>query len=263
MTIRMASVRLALVAVFVTMAAVLVPVPTALAGQDVVVDDFPLVNEPRIMDGRVYAIDSYGDNVIVGGTFSTIRNPAGNAPLITQKYLFKFNVKTGQIDTGFTPVLDGEVEGVQISDDGQWIYIGGWFVTVNGQTRQRIVKLSTADGSVDPTFVANANNEVKDIALTGDGLIVGGRFRYINGTLRERLASVDLTTGAVQSSFNIPITDSRYEWAQYVQELETTPDGHWLVVGGNFQTVGGLHREQVAVIDLSGATASIANWETG
>ena len=50
---------------------------------------------------QFYAIDSHGDNVIVGGTFSTIRNSAVTDPEILQKYLFKFNVATGEIDPGF------------------------------------------------------------------------------------------------------------------------------------------------------------------
>ena len=262
MSIRMASVRMTLVAVFMTMAAVLVPIPTALAGQDVVVDDFPLANQPRVMDGTILAIDSDGDNVIVGGTFSTIRNGAFGSPEITQKYLFKFNANTGLIDQSFDPLLDGTVEGIAISADGQSIYVGGLFVTINGETRQRIAKLSMADGSVDSTFVANASSDVYDIALTDDSLIVGGKLRRINGVTRDRLAAVNLTTGAPVSSFTIGIADSRYEWGPYIQEMDVTPDGNWLVIGGNFQTVGGVHREQVAVIDLSGANATVANWAT-
>ncbi|MGB9358659.1 MAG: hypothetical protein WCC01_08885, partial [Acidimicrobiia bacterium] len=107
--------RLTLVAIFVMVAAVLVPIPNALATQDVVVRENALGNQPRIMDGSVHAIDSYGDDVLVGGTFSTIRNSEVTDPEILQKYLFKFNVATGEIDPGFDPVLDGAVEGIEIS----------------------------------------------------------------------------------------------------------------------------------------------------
>ena len=259
---RMTHFGLILVTALAMVATLFVAVPPARGAQDVVVDDFPLIDEPRVMDGRIYAIDSHGDDVIVGGTFSTIRGSTQADPEILQKYLFKFNVSTGEIDPAFTPVLDGEVEGVAISADGNSVFIAGDFVTVNGETHQRIAKLSMVDGSLDPTFDARANNEVKDIALTDDALIVAGRFRYLNGTVRERIGALDPSTGALLTSFDVTVTDSRYEFAPYVQEIDVSPNEQWLLIGGNFQTVDGQHREQVAVLALSGTSASLANWST-
>jgi len=255
-------VQLGLFAAFATLAVSIGTIAPAAATQSVVAQDFPVWNQPRVMDGRVYAIDSFGDDVIVGGTFTTIRNAPTSSPQVSQSYLFKFNVATGQIDTAFVPQLDAEVEGVAISDDGTSVYVAGDFTTVNGQTKERIVKLSFADGSVDPAFTADANNEVKDMALTGNQIIVGGRFKFINGQQRDRLAAVDATTGAVLASFNVPITGSRYQYAEYVQELDVSADGRWLVVGGNFMKIGGQDRAQIGVIDLSGGTATVANWAT-
>ncbi len=47
---------LALAAAFAIMAATFSTVPAAHAAQDVVEDDIPILDEPRIMDGRVYVI---------------------------------------------------------------------------------------------------------------------------------------------------------------------------------------------------------------
>ena len=162
MAFRIARFGLLTAVALAVVAAAFAIVPTASAVQDVIVDDDPLFNEPRVMDGRVYAIDSHGDDVIVGGTFTTIRNAPTDAPQLPQAYLFKFNVATGQIDTTFNPQVEGEsadlaVEGVAFSDDGAWVYIGGEFDTVNGVSRQNLAKLSTVDGSVDPTFIADAS----------------------------------------------------------------------------------------------------------
>ena len=79
---------------------------------------------------------------------------------------------------------------------------------------------------------------------------------------RRPLAAVNLTSGAPLSSFTVGLADSRYEWGPYIKEMDVTDDGHWLVIGGNFGTVGGQERHQVAVIDLSGANATVANWAT-
>ena len=249
------------VAVAVAVGLLVPAAPPAAAVQDVVVDEFPLYDQPRVMDGRIYAIDSVGDSVVVGGTFSTIREAGDSNPELTQAYLFKFDVSTGRIDQGFRPLLNGDVEGLAISGDGQSVFVAGDFTSVNGQTRNRLVKLSLADGSLDPQFSASVNNRIKDLELRQDMVIVAGRFRRVNGQVRERLAAVDPQTGALLSSFDLPVTVSRDEWAPYVQEMALSDDGRWLVLGGNFQLVGGLDREQIALIDLSG-TPVVANWST-
>ena len=51
--------------------------------------------------------------------------------------------------------------------------------------------------------------------------------------------------------------------APYVQELDVSADGRWLVIGGNFQRVGSAERHQVAVINLSGTSPWVASWSTG
>ena len=66
-----------------------IPIP-AEANQSVVPGPFPLANQPRVMDGRIYAIDTLGDTVIVGGTFTRIRPATGTE--IAQRGIFKFNV---------------------------------------------------------------------------------------------------------------------------------------------------------------------------
>ena len=73
---------------------------------------------------------------------------------------------------------------------------------------------------------------------------------------------LDPTTGAPLASFNLPVTGSRDEFGPYVIELETSADGRWLVIGGNFVDVAGQARHQLAVIDLGGATAAVADWST-
>ncbi len=237
------------------------PTP-AVANQSVVPSTFPLASQPRVMDGRIYSIDTRGNSVVVGGTFTRLRPaPAGSAE-ISQAYLFKFDVSTGLIDNTFRPRLNGDVEGVRYSPDGRWLFVAGAFTTVNGVTRQRVVKLNATTGAVDPTFVANANNTVKDLDVSNGRVIVGGYFTKISTVTRQRLAMLDPTTGTVMSPFNLPVTGARDDFGPYVQELETSDDGRWLVIGGNFVDVAGSSRHQVAVIDLGGTNAAVANWST-
>ena len=158
-------------------------------------------------------------------------------------------------------MIDGNVEAITYTADGQGILIAGAFTTVDGQKAVRIAKLHL-DGTLDTSFNATAGTTVKDFALVGDRLILGGEFGRINGNLVRGLAAIDPDTGAYDASFNLPIADSRDSYAPYVMELDVSADGRWLVIGGNFGRVGGAVRHQVAVIDLAGASPTVANWAT-
>ena len=235
--------------------------PLADAQQDTLVSEDPLTNLPRVLDGRIYGIDSVGSTVIVGGTFTTISDTAVGS--MNQPSLFKFNSSTGVIDQAFLPQFDGRVEAVDISADGQSVFIGGGFSTVNGVTRRNVVKLSMADGSVVTQFTANAGAVVQDMALATDALYLGGRLGTLNGTSVERFAAVDLTTGDLIPALTVPVSGTRSAVsAGFIQEMDLSPDGRWIVVVGNFTAVGGQPRQQIGIIEITGGSASVSPWAT-
>ncbi len=231
------------------------------AGQSVVVSPTPEAKHPRVLDGRIYSIANSGSKVLVGGTFTRERNGKAGSPDFLQPRLFRFDSGTGQIDQAFRPVINGDVEAVTYTADGTSILIAGDFTTVNGQKAARIAKLRL-DGSLDTSFKATAGARVKDFALLGNRLILGGEFGKINGTPMRGLAAINPATGALDTSFNLPISASRDQYSPYVQELDVAPNGKWLVIGGNFGQVGSSERHQVAVIDLSGSSPTVAPWAT-
>jgi PA14 domain/Domain of unknown function (DUF5122) beta-propeller len=223
----------------------------------------PIRESPRIMDGTVLALAEAGNKIIVGGTFTTVRD-YNSSVSVTRNWIFAFDKTTGLIDGSFAPLLDRDVNALAVSPDGQWVYVGGAFTTVNGVARNKLVKLSVTNGQADPAFGAKPDQAVEDLALTGNMLILGGRFTRIGNVARPQLAAVDPTTGAVLDGLNIPVTVARDNptASPNVVELDTSPDGRWLVIVGNFTFVGGLLREQVALINLSTGPASVASWAT-
>lgn len=232
------------------------------ARQDVVVVEQPETKHPRIYDGRVYAIAARGHQVLVGGTFSTIRdNDALPEEKITQRRLFRFSSATGRIDKGFRPRINGDVEAVTYSADGKSILIAGAFTKVNGKRVERLARLRL-DGSLVGSFRARASRPVKDFALVGNRLYVGGEFGKFNGKQVRGLVAINATTGKLVRSFHLPLSRSRDRFPPYVQELDVSRNGRWLVIGGNFRRVGKANRTQVAVIDLSGKRAKVARWAT-
>jgi hypothetical protein len=231
------------------------------ADQDVVVSPTPDAKHPRILDGRVYSIASSGSKVLVGGTFTMLKNGAPDSAKVEQPRLFRFDSDTGQIDQSFTPEINGDVEAVTYTSGGQSILIAGDFTVVNGQPAQRIAKLHL-DGSLDTNFRASAARRVNDFALVDGRLILGGEFGMINGKEVRGLAAIKPGTGALDKSFNLQVAESRDRFKPYVQEIDVSANGRWLVIGGNFKRVGTAKREQVAVIDLSGGSPKVASWAT-
>jgi hypothetical protein len=259
--VRMGLVRptVALVLALGLVAAVDAPAP---ADQDVVVSPTPDAKQPRVMDGRIYSIVNAGPKVLVGGTFSRIRDGAFETPEVVQPRLFRFDSDTGLIDQSFHPHINGDVEAVTYANGGSSILIAGDFTRVNGRRAFRIAKLRL-NGTLDPSFKASASRRVKDFALVGGRLILGGEFGKVNGRRIRGLAAIKPGTGALDSSFKLQVAESRDPFPPYVQELDVSDNGRWLVIGGNFQRVGSAERHQVAVISLAGTSPRVAPWATG
>lgn len=112
----------------------------------------------------------------------------------------------GSIDTAFTAntgtAASDEVDTVAVQADGK-ILVGGNFLTWNGNTVNRIVRLNS-DGTQDTAFTTTtgygANDYVLSIAVQADGkILVAGSFTTWNGSSANRL--VRLSNGV--TGFNL------------------------------------------------------------
>ncbi|MCU0273845.1 MAG: PQQ-like beta-propeller repeat protein, partial [Acidimicrobiales bacterium] len=119
---------------------------------------------------------------------------------------------------------------------GEWTYIGGSFLTVDGRSATRLARVSTATGEPDPTFdvaigsPTSTTDAVHALAFdpaTGV-LYVGGFFTVAGGLSRSNLAAVDTATGQVISSWVANANNVVYS---------LVVDGSGLYVGGAFSSV--------------------------
>ena len=98
----------------------------------------------------------------------------------------------------------------------------------------------------------SANNTVYAIAVHGDRVYIGGRFTGVKNVTtgqfvaRTRLAAFDAATGALITSFNPNIGGDE------IRSIEVSADGSTVYVGGQFTTVNGAARSNVAAIDAGG-----------
>jgi F5/8 type C domain len=226
------------------------------------VSNNPADNTPFVDNGRVEALAQVGDRIIVGGTFTAVRNPLDTTPT-ARTYLFAYSRLTGAIDPGFAPVLDGAVYALEASADGTSVFVGGGFKNVNGVARTYLVKLNATTGATVTAFTTATNGVVYDFAKQGNNLFVIGWFSKARSLLRGGLIQIDQTTGKYSGNLDLPLVTTRTAWGTGVRTVDVTPDGTKLVIGGNFTSVGGVARDQVAMINLTTNPATVqADWNT-
>jgi len=232
----------------------------------------------------------------VAGDFDAAHSVARTA--LVRLNVGQAGIADGTVDTAFDAGIARHpgaanppyVGAVHVQDDGK-IILGGSFDLVGGTPRANLVRLN-ADGTVDNTFVAEANGAVHSVAQQVDGkILIGGEFTQLNNSiLCSRIArlhsdgTVDTsfdTGSGVFSGFNGPVRSvavnlagdiyvggsfSRYKFHNFYNNLaKLRPDG---AIDGEFNFAPGLngevqdiHLRSSGEILLAGSFTSIGNEE--
>lgn len=226
------------------------------------VSDVAAPNTPHVLDGRVYSVAQVGNTIVLGGTFTRVRND-GQTNELTRNGLVAFDATTGLISTTFNPNPNGLVRAVLPTGDGTSVYVGGSFTTIAGASRQRVARVRVADGGLVTAFNAGAvTGEVKDLSLSQGRLWMGGAFTHVGGVAHPALATVNPTSGAVLSYMSLTIAGYHNEGVTQVLKMDLSPDGSRLVAIGNFDTLDGVTNHQLLVLDISGAAAAPSSFHT-
>jgi uncharacterized delta-60 repeat protein len=153
--------------------------------------------------------------IVAGGDYYRL----GNA---TSKHIAQIN-NDGSIDTSFTTAIEGlaTVRTILRQADGK-LYVGGAFKKVNNVTRFNLVRLS-ADGTIDPTFSGQFDQEVLTLAIQPDGKLLAGGSAFVNtgGVARFN------TDGTIDPTF-VPAQDVT---ASFIYKILVQPDGKIVGVG--------------------------------
>lgn len=231
-----------------------------------IVDDDPVGFTPHVMDGDVFAMTRVGDMIVVGGTFTRVRN-AGSSTDIPRQNLFAFNAFTGQVSTTFVPNPNGRVYTLEPATDGTSVYVGGAFTsaTSGGTTVSvsRLYKAAVATGTRVAGFQPGAiNGQVRDVSVIGNRLWVAGKFTHLQGQPSRALGSLNATTGARDPYYTAVLAGVHRGTTTNVQKIATDPANGKLVAIGNFDTVTGVRRHQFAVFDIAGPSLALAPYYT-
>ncbi|MBM0238227.1 hypothetical protein JNW88_15660 [Micromonospora sp. ATA32] len=222
---------------------------------------------PHALDGTVNRIIQIGNRVYLAGTFTRVRDANSTAQLAMAR-LVAFDATTGRIDTTFRPTVNGAVSALAASADGRSLYVGGAFSTVNGVAMRSVARLDAASGARVAGFTPAAlSGPVNDMRLVGGRLILGGAFQSVGGVTRRALAALNAVTGAGDSSVNLDVNGPRTTATGVtapvkVEALDVSADGSRLIFVGNFSSVAGQARHQLAVARLAAAGATLSGWST-
>ncbi|CAM3652622.1 delta-60 repeat domain-containing protein [Flavobacterium chungbukense] len=190
-------------------------------------------------DGTVECVVLQSDGkILVGGHFKTFNG-------LPFAGLVRLNAD-GTIDTSFTisEGFDKYVYAIALQSD-QKIIVGGSFVTFDGTSQKRIVRLNP-NGSLDTTFdsgTAFSKGDVRTILVQPDDrILVGGAF---SGTYKNvpslRLVRL-MPSGSFDDSFLASLNNTIFA-------MNFTED-YRLLIGGIFNSVSGISKHRIARLKL-------------
>ena len=116
------------------------------------------------------------------------------------------------------------------------MFVGGGFTSVGGLPRSELASIDCATGTVTD-WIADANPQVRCLAVANHVLYAGGWFTQIGGEARSGLAAIDAETGAVLAWDPRPTTSVGVgRGPGYIFSLHVSGDA--LYVGGGFDHLG-------------------------
>ena len=151
-----------------------------------------------LSSGSFRKLQISGDQLIVGGTFSSINGSVRNN-------LAKFDLG-GNLDASWQPNPDDHVLALHAPGNG-FVYVGGNFANIGGTARSGIARVAlSGSGAADawaPTLAqALGTPAVTALESAAGSLYVAGEFTSVNGSARTRLAKLDLAgAGALDGAW--------------------------------------------------------------
>lgn len=207
-------------------------------------------------NGQVSAIAAANGVVYVGGSFTSVRPPgaAAGSGEVARNHLAAFDASTGALVTSFNHNVNAAVKVLTVSPDGQTLYAGGDFTSVDGVTRNRIASFDAGSGALT-AWNPSANARVSGIAATDSTVYAAGAFSTIGGRTERRVAALNPSTGAALATFATTPDNVVYQVA-------VSSQGDKLYLAGAFLSVNGNTRYHAAAV-VSTATGALLPFAAG
>ncbi len=194
-------------------------------------------------NGTVYSIALNGNDLLVGGAFSTI----GGQP---RQRLAAVDKSSGAVGS-WNPAPSNSVRDLDVA--GGTIFVGGEFTAVAGQARSRLASFDAGTYALT-AWNPGANSRVEHVETDGGAVYIAGAFSTCGNPVvaRNLLAALDPVTGA--STGFVPGLDPS-NGAIHCLVL----DGPRVITSGSYVSIAGQPRTGLAVLtDLEVAPVGVA-----
>jgi hypothetical protein len=243
------------------------PASPALAGA---VSPVPASGTPTLADTgtteQVRQLVPCGATMYAVGTFTQIKQ---GSTTYARNNAFSFSATAPYAVTPWDPNVNGTVDSIAFNgSDCSHAYLGGHFTTVGGAAAKNIAEVDTGLGALVPGFKSDASGEVDTLAVANGHLLAGGAFKGINGSTADPyFASLSPVTGKDDGFAHLSIS-GHYVYPGVktnptkVYNQQLSHSGTLDLVEGDFTSVGGLPRQQIFMLDLSGLAAGVTGWSS-
>jgi uncharacterized delta-60 repeat protein len=189
--------------------------------------------------------------ILAGGEFTSYDGTTSNRIIRLEQ--------NGVIDNTFNIVggFGNIVYTIALQPDGK-ILVGGAFISYNGTSRNRIIRLNT-DGTIDNTFNIGGGftSFVYTIVPQPNGkILVGGDFTSYNSTARKGIIRLN-SDGTIDNTFNIG-----GGFSSNVRTIALQPDGK-ILAGGEFTSYDGTTSNYIIRLNSDGTFDNTFDIGTG
>jgi WD40 repeat protein len=194
----------------------------------------------------------------VAGIFDMVLSPNEELIYVVGSTIFSIQTDDGVIFEDLEPTFNDAALVIEVSSDGETVYVGGEFSELVGQAQAvgEGTTFNSTTGLADESFPEISTGEgggggggatvYAAIPDGAGGWYVSGSFSDVDVVSQDYLVHI-LSDNSVDMSFlpDFGIPEQR------VTALALSPDGDALYVGGNFTDVEGETRNRIAALDTS------------
>ncbi|RYZ56007.1 MAG: T9SS type A sorting domain-containing protein, partial [Sphingobacteriales bacterium] len=190
---------------------------------------------------EVRTIIKSGNTIFAGGKFSSVGG-------YLRKGLVAIDAATLTVTT-WNPIVSngtGLPDITAMTEYAGKLYVAGNFDAINGIPRSRLASIDVATAQ-PATFSPSMTGNVNTLFASGNTLYVGGSYGSILGQPRTSLAAIDMTADTLLP-WNPAISSNGFP-----KVLTLHTQGSSVYCGGEFSHMNGLPRNNLAVVNATGA----------
>lgn len=189
--------------------------------------------------GGVRSIIAYNNTLIVGGSFINIGGQV-------RSRLAQLNNTDGSATS-----WDANASTIyKLHLDGDDLYLGGGFSSIDGNTIYRIGRVDPDDASPDLTWTPDVNTTVTAIATDSRSVVIGGQFSSYDVSANYSSTRINRTTGHFDQSFQVRANG-------FIYSIKTEAD--FTYYGGAFISLNSNFRNYIGRVNTS--TSAIDSWD--